>query len=139
MIGEHGITQVPLFSSVRIDGRPVSFTEAEKQAHPGRDPKIFERYEELQAGRTAGWTCAIGLAALTRAIVKDTGEIFPCSAVLDGEYGQRGLSMGVPVRLGKTGYRRYRNGSWRPTSRRGSSAPAAAQGGARIVDETSAL
>ena len=52
-----------------------------------------------------GWTCAIGLAQMMAAIVGDTGEIFPCSVVLDGEYGLRGLSMGVPVRLGRAGIR----------------------------------
>ena len=31
--------------------------------------------------------------------------MFPCSVVLDGEYGQTGLSMGVPVVLGRSGVR----------------------------------
>lgn len=105
VIGEHGPAQVPLFSSVRIDGKPVGFTEAEKQAIRDARPEMFKRIEVLQkeTGRTAGWTCAIGLAKLVAAIVGDTGEVFPCSAVLDGEYGLRGLSMGVPVRIGRTG------------------------------------
>ncbi len=79
---------MPLFSSVRIDGAPVLFTEAEKQAIRAEIPTILKRYEELQSGRTAGWTSALGLAALTRAVLQDTGELFPCSVVLDGEYGQ---------------------------------------------------
>ncbi len=91
VIGEHGSTQVPLFSSVRIDGRPVSFSEEEKQAIRAEIPTILKRYEELQAGRTAGWTSAIGLAAIARAVLEDTGEVFPCSVVLDGEYGRRGI------------------------------------------------
>ncbi len=103
VIGEHGSTQVPLFSSVRVDGRPVSFGEAEKEGIRAQIPNILKRFEELQAGRTAGWTCAIGLAALTRAVLQNTGEIFPCSVVLDGEYGQRDLSVSVPVVLGQGG------------------------------------
>lgn len=102
-IGEHGFTQVPLFSSVRVDGRPVAFSEWEKRSIRDEYRSYFERLEGLQAGRTTGWTCAIGLAILTRAIIEDTGEIYAGSAVLEGEYGQRGLSIGVPVRLGKTG------------------------------------
>ncbi len=88
VIGEHGGTQVPLFSSARIDGDPVLFTESEKQAIRAEIPTILRRYEELQSGRTAGWTSALGLAALTRAVLEDTGELFPCSVVLDGEYGR---------------------------------------------------
>jgi malate dehydrogenase len=103
VLGEHGSTQVLLFSSVRIDGLPVSFGEQEKEDIRAEVPNILRRYEELQSGRTAGWTCAIGVAAVTRAILQDAGEVFPCSVVLDGEYGQRGLSMSVPVVLGKKG------------------------------------
>ena len=102
VIGEHGSTQVPLFSSVRIDGRSVPFSEEEKRVIREEIPNILRRYEELQAGRTAGWTSAVGLAKLTRAVLGDSEEVFPCSVVLDGEYGARGLSMGVPVRLGRS-------------------------------------
>jgi malate/lactate dehydrogenase len=105
VVGEHGSTQVLLFSAVRIDGRPVHFSEAEKEAIRQQVPNILKRYEALQAGRTAGWTCAVGLAAITRAVLQDTGADFPCSVVLDGEYGQRNVSMSVPVVLGKEGVR----------------------------------
>ena len=35
--------------------------------------------------------------------MENTGEIIPCSVMLDGEYGVSGISMSVPVRLGKDG------------------------------------
>lgn len=103
VIGEHGATQVPLFSSVRIDGRPTPFSEAEKEQIRGERSTFFRRSQALQVARTAGWTCAVGLTALTRAVVRDTREIMPGSAVLDGEYGLSGLSIGVPLRLGAGG------------------------------------
>jgi len=103
VIGEHGSSQVFLFSSVRVAGHPVGFTGEEKEAVRIEAPAILRRYEAFQAGRTAGWTSAVGLAALTRAVLQDTREVFPCSVVLDGEYGRRGFSMSVPVRLGKGG------------------------------------
>jgi malate dehydrogenase len=105
VMGEHGSSQVPLFSSVRVDGRPLLFAEDEKQSIRAEIPDILKRYEALQTGRTAGWTCAVGAVAITRAILQNTGEVFPCSVVLDGEYGQRDLSMSVPVVLGKEGVR----------------------------------
>jgi malate dehydrogenase len=103
VVGEHGSTQVPLFSSARIDGRPVLFSEDEKASILAEIPNILRRYEELQAGRTAGWTCAVGMARIMRAIRDDSGEVFPCSIVLDGEYGQKNVSMSVPVKLGRGG------------------------------------
>lgn len=105
VLGEHGSSQVLLFSSVRIDGQPVSFTEQEKADIRAEVPNILRRYEELQSGRTAGWTVAVGMAAMIRAIRNDTGGIYPCSCVLEGEYGLEGLSMSVPVSLGKGGVR----------------------------------
>jgi len=105
VIGEHGSSQVPLFSSVRVDGRPLFFTEDEKQSIRAEIPDILKRYEALRTGRTAGWTCAVGAVAIMRAILQNTGDVFPCSVVLDGEYGQKDLSMSVPVVLGKEGVR----------------------------------
>lgn len=103
VIGEHGSTQVQLFSSARIDGKPVSITEASKQKIRGEVPHILRRFEELKSGRTAGWTCAIGLARIVEAIANDTKEMIPVSMILDGEYGHSGLSMTVPAIIGTGG------------------------------------
>ena len=136
VIGEHGGTQVPLFSSVRVDGAPVLFSEAEKQAIRAEIPTILKRYEELQSGRTAGWTSALGLAALTRAFLEDSGELFPCSVVLDGEYGQTGLSMGIPARIGAGGVQKIEEWELAPDEQTGLERTAGAMAAAaRIVDE----
>jgi malate dehydrogenase len=119
VMGEHGSSQVYLFSSVRIDGKPVLFTEEEKATIRAEIPNILKRLEELQAGRTAGWTSAIGLTAITRAVLQDTGEVLPCSVVLDGEYGRHGLSMSVPVRLGKNGVQEIQEWDLAPDEREG--------------------
>jgi malate dehydrogenase len=97
VIGEHGNTQVMLFSTVKVDGRPVVIDEDVKQSIRAEVPEILKRFEELKSGRTSGWTCAVGLAQIVRAITQGTGEIIPCSVMLQGEYGQSDLSMGVPV------------------------------------------
>jgi malate dehydrogenase len=136
VIGEHGSTQVPLFSSARINGDGVEFIEDGRQAIRAEIPTSLRRYEELQSGRTAGWTSALGLAALTRAVLQDTGELFPCSVVLDGEYGQLGLSMSVPVRLGKGGVREIEEWQLAPDEQKGLERTAAAMAAAaRIVDD----
>ena len=103
VIGEHGSTQVLLFSTAKIKGEQVSVNEDTKQSIRDEVPNILKRYEEFKAGRTAGWTCAIGLEIITRAIIEDSGAVIPCSVVLDGEYGLKDLSMSVPVKLGQGG------------------------------------
>ena len=55
--------------------------------------------------RTTGWTCAVGIPEIVGAILNESDKIFQCSAILNGEYGFSDVSMGVPVRLGRSGVR----------------------------------
>jgi malate dehydrogenase len=107
VIGEHGDSQVPLFSSVRVDGKKVDISEEIKRKVREQVAKVHAGLEEqrIATGRTAGWTTAVGLAALCRAIASGAARVYPCSIVLDGEYGVRKMSMSVPVVLGKAGVR----------------------------------
>jgi malate dehydrogenase len=105
VLGEHGESEVLLFSSVRIKGKPVEIDEATKQKIRALIPEILRHYEELQTGRTTGVTSAAGIKKVVEAIIRNTQETFSCSAILDGEYGQRNISMGVPVVLGNGGIR----------------------------------
>jgi malate dehydrogenase len=48
---------------------------------------------------------ALHLAQLARMVLMDTRELAVCSAVLEGEYGLFGCSLGVPTIIGKEGIR----------------------------------
>jgi malate dehydrogenase len=106
VIGEHGATQVPLFSSAMVGGKPAHLTEDMKQRIRAGMWGTIRKYESLDAGRTSGWTCAVGLTTLVKAIVAESENIFPCSVVLKGEYGLQDFSMGVPVQLGRDGVKK---------------------------------
>jgi len=108
VIGEHGDSQVLLFSSVRVGGKPVTFSEEMKQKLRQQVPDGQRTLEELWAKteRTAAWTTSVGLAAICRAVIEDRGEMIPCSLALEGEYGYSNLSMSVPVALGREGVRK---------------------------------
>jgi len=103
VVGEHGSSQVPLFSSVRVNGKSIEIGSDMKQRILLRIPDILKQLEDLRSGRTAGWTCAVGLAQIVEAVIKDTRTVFPCSAILNGEYDQQKISMAVPVVLGRNG------------------------------------
>ena len=103
MLGEHGSTQVLLFSTAKINGQPVDVSEDIQKTIYSEIPMILKTLEELQAGRTAGWTCAVGLAEYVRAIQANNGTVVPCSVVLKGEYGVSDISMSVPAVLGAKG------------------------------------
>ena len=49
------------------------------------------------------WGPATGVAHTVEAILEDTGEVLPCSVVLDGEFGHEETALGVPAKLGSDG------------------------------------
>jgi malate dehydrogenase len=107
VIGEHGESQVPLFSSVRVDGKKVDIPEDTRRKIREQVARIHGELEQqrVATGRTAAWTSAIGLTALCRAIASGVARVYPCSINLEGEYGVRNMSLSVPVVLGKAGIR----------------------------------
>jgi len=101
--GEHGPHQVPFWSVMTLDGQPLD-TPPELREYAVKECQNFlKEYESLHSGRTAGWISGVGLASMVKAVVMDTGELFPCSVILDGEYGRSGFSAGVPAILGEDG------------------------------------
>lgn len=102
-VGEHGPHQVMLFSTLRVAGSAVDLDDEQKQKVRDGVPAALRAFESLRTGRTTGWTSAVGLSAITKAILDDSGEVYPCSVLLDGELGYEGLSASLPVRLGRAG------------------------------------
>ncbi len=101
IIGEHGDSQVPVFSKVRVDGREPDFnadereeiTEALKQSAMN----VIEKKGATEFGPGRG------VAHVVEAIARDKGEVIPSSIVLDGEYGHEDVSIGVPAKIGRDG------------------------------------
>ena len=101
ILGEHGDAQVPVFSKVRVGGHDPSFDADEKEEILGDLQEsamdVIERKGATQ------WGPATGVAHTVEAILNDTGEVLPCSVVLDGEFGYEDTAFGVPAKLGSNG------------------------------------
>jgi malate dehydrogenase len=99
VLGEHGDHQVPLFSSL-----------ASRVENGQREEILAElRGASMEVIKGKGGTVfgpALHLTHLTRIILKDARELIACSAVLEGEYGLSGCSLGVPARVGRNGIRK---------------------------------
>ena len=108
VIGEHGENQVPLFSSLKMRSSNDQIALSEKQQRNILKcvKTWFMDYQALNSGRSSGWTSGIGLFNVIRHVIDDNEEIIPCSVIPSGEYGLSGLSIGLPVKLGKTGVRK---------------------------------
>ncbi|HUL20819.1 MAG TPA: hypothetical protein VLZ10_05145 [Thermodesulfobacteriota bacterium] len=102
-LGEHAGVLALIFSSVRVNKRPIALSDEAKERLKLDVPQMLKSYVELGINRTAGWTSASGISQMVESIATDSRGVFPCSAVLEGEYGYKGISMGVPVILGKQG------------------------------------
>lgn len=105
VLGGHGDTMVPLTRYSSVGGIPVeSLIEKQKLAdivQRTRDGGIeIVNYLKTGSAFFAPSACAVQMA---EAILKDQKRVAPCSAYLDGEYGYRGIYLGVPVLLGAGG------------------------------------
>ena len=105
VLGGHGDTMVPLPRYTCINGIPIArFLDA---AAIGR---VVERTRQggaeilaLRKTSSAYDAPAAAVATMVDAIRHGRRRILPCVAILEGEYGQRGICMGVPVILGSGG------------------------------------
>jgi malate/lactate dehydrogenase len=103
VIGEHGDSGVPLLDRVRVDGEPVQPTVEQADAAVTYMRTWYSRHVALDSGRSSTWTSGLGISRMVLAIAHDSGELWPVSLVLDGEYGISNAAMGVPVTLGRSG------------------------------------
>jgi malate dehydrogenase len=104
VLGGHGDQMVPVVSATTVGGLPL----AELVSKP-RIAKLVKRTRfgggELVnlLGTSAWYAPGAAAAQMVDAICLDQKRVLPVTAYLDGEYGIRGLYMGVPVKLGAGG------------------------------------
>ena len=102
-MGEHGDSLVPIFSRVKINEKNALeiIDEAEKQMI---STEIQNYWQSL---RILGSRSQFGIAKNTfdviRTIIKNDELIIPASIVLNGEYGEKDIAMGIPVKINKDG------------------------------------
>jgi malate dehydrogenase len=104
-LGSHGETMVPVPSQVTVDGKPL--TEALDAA--GIDEVVQKTRDGgaeivglLKTG-SAYYAPSSAAAKMVEAIVKDTGEVMPVCAWVEGQYGIKDVYLGVPAKLGRAG------------------------------------
>ncbi|MBX3175602.1 MAG: malate dehydrogenase [Gemmatimonadaceae bacterium] len=105
VLGGHGDTMVPLISYTSVSGIPITqlMDKATLDAIVDRTRNGgAEIVKHLKTG-SAYYAPSSGAVQMVEAIVNDQKRILPCSAWLEGEYGMKGLFLGVPVKLGRKG------------------------------------
>ena len=105
VLGGHGDTMVPLISYTTVSGIPVTQLMKREKLDAIVDRARNGGAEIVKFLKTgsAYYAPSSGAVQMVEAIVLDQKRILPCSAWLDGEYGMKGLFLGVPVKLGRNG------------------------------------
>jgi malate dehydrogenase len=105
VLGGHGDDMVPLPRYSNVAGIPLpDLLPKEKiDAIVERTRKGGAEIVNLLKTGSAYYAPSAAAVEMVEAILKDKKKILPCAAYLEGEYGQKGLFVGVPVKLGAKG------------------------------------
>ena len=110
VLGGHGDTMVPLIRYSTVSGVPVPELIKLKWTTQKKIDAIIERTRDgggeigrLMKTASAFYAPASSAIAMAESYLKDNKRVLPCAAYLSGEYGVKGLYVGVPVVIGKKG------------------------------------
>ena len=93
------LTRIATRNSVRVS----EFLEADRLQKVLEDTKVGGATLTGMLGTSAWYAPGAAVSGLVQAIACDQKKMFPCSVMLDGEYGLSDLCIGAPVILGKNG------------------------------------
>jgi len=110
VLGGHGDTMVPLIRYSTVSGVSVPELIKLKWTTQKKIDAIIERTRDgggeigrLMKTASAFYAPASSAIAMAESYLKDNKRVLPCAAYLNGEYGVKGLYVGVPVVIGKKG------------------------------------
>ncbi|ANB58483.1 L-lactate dehydrogenase [Anoxybacillus sp. B7M1] len=111
IIGEHGDTELPVWSHADIGGKAVTEFIRERKQYKQEDLEtIFANvrdaaYHIIERKGATYYGIAMGLARLTKAILQNENSVLTVSAYLNGEYGHADIYIGVPAIVNRGGIR----------------------------------
>ena len=113
VLGGHGDTMVPLARYSTVSGIPLPDLVKMGWISKSRLGEIVQRTRDggaeivglLQSG-SAFYAPASAAIEMADSYLKDKKRVLPCAAYLNGQYGVRGLYVGVPVVIGAKGVER---------------------------------
>ena len=105
VIGGHSDTgMVPLVRhATRNSIKVTEFLSDERLTQVAEDTKVGGATLTKLLGTSAWYAPGAAVSGMVQAIACDQRKMFPCSTLLDGEYGLKDICIGVPVILGKNG------------------------------------
>ncbi|ABC81399.1 MULTISPECIES: malate dehydrogenase [Anaeromyxobacter] len=108
VLGGHGDDMVPLLRYSSVAGVPLTrlLDKAKLDAIVERTRKGGGEIVALLGTGSAFYAPAASAIAMAESYLRDKKRVLPCSALLEGQYGVKGLFVGVPVVIGAGGVER---------------------------------
>jgi malate dehydrogenase len=105
VLGGHGDTMVPITRLSTVGGIPITELLPAETINKIVDRTVKGGGEIVALLKTgsAFYAPSAATVQMVDAILLDKKQILPCAAYLEGEYGIKGLVVGVPAKLGKNG------------------------------------
>ncbi len=105
VIGGHSDTgMIPLTRLATRNSVPASeFISEDRMKEVLEETKVGGATLTKLLGTSAWYAPGAAVSAMVQAIGCDLRKMFPCSCLLDGEYGQNDIAIGVPALIGKNG------------------------------------
>jgi L-lactate dehydrogenase len=105
VIGEHGDTMVPVWSTVQVNGAPLTafpqFGAKQREAVFSMVRGAGNEINTLKGG--SGFAIGLVVRELVRAILADSRAVLPVSTMQNAAYGLREVSLSVPTIIGRAG------------------------------------
>ncbi|HYF77164.1 MAG TPA: L-lactate dehydrogenase [Symbiobacteriaceae bacterium] len=110
IIGEHGDTEVPVWSGLNVAGLlPDECEETHRWCLDDADKEtIYEEtrtaaYKIIERKGSTYYAIALALARICEAILRDQHSVLAVSSYLEGYHGVSGICLGVPTVVGRNG------------------------------------
>ena len=105
VMGGHGDTMVPLVNHCTVDDKKLTdiLSKDDIEEIVTLTRKGGAQIVKLLGNGSAYYAPGYSTSLMVEAILNDSKEIYPCAVLLDGEYGYKNITAGVPIKLGKEG------------------------------------
>ena len=105
ILGEHGDSMLPIWSSATVNGLPLTGLA---RCGPSFQNDVFERTkgsgaEVIKKKGGAGWAVAIAIRDVIHAVLLNKQSLLPVSSLVNGAYGIRDICISVPAIMTRKG------------------------------------
>ena len=109
ILGEHGDSMLPIWSSATVNGLPLTGLP---ECTPGFQNTIFERTkgsgaEVIKRKGGAGWAVGIAIRDVIHAVLLNKKALLPVSSLVQGPYDIRDICLSVPSVVGRRGVEKH--------------------------------